>query len=202
MGRPPRLPLTIFERTGVADHQSLARDHLAYCNLATDRQQSAHDIVREHHALTISRVERRNPALSDALRANLKFAIGCWVWVYNTAVTIRLGAKTDTDAKVLKAKRSLNWTDIYEVLGVGPCIPADTPDGLPWALGSCILIYPPTCPVRMLAGAFRCNPARPVPTPTHDHGAMPKYLSAGLTRYVLNNFSRKSPLYHLSLIHI
>ena len=32
MGRLPRLPLTVFERTGVAGHQSLARDHLAYCD--------------------------------------------------------------------------------------------------------------------------------------------------------------------------
>ena len=39
MGRLPRLPLTVFERTGVAGHPSLARDHLAYCDLATDRQQ-------------------------------------------------------------------------------------------------------------------------------------------------------------------
>ena len=100
MSTLPRLPLTIFERTGVFGRQSLARDHLTYFDVATDRQQRAYDIVRKHHALTISRVERRNPALSDALRANLKFAIGCWVWVYNTAVTIRLGAKTDTDAKL------------------------------------------------------------------------------------------------------
>ena len=38
MGRLPRLPLTDFDRTGVVGHQSLARDHLAYCDLATDRQ--------------------------------------------------------------------------------------------------------------------------------------------------------------------
>ena len=36
MGRLPRLPLTTFERTGVAGHQSLAGDHLAYCDLVTD----------------------------------------------------------------------------------------------------------------------------------------------------------------------
>ena len=69
MGRLRRLPRTSFERTGVLGHQSLARDHLAYCDLATDRQQRAYDFVREHHALTVSRVERRNSALSDALRA-------------------------------------------------------------------------------------------------------------------------------------
>ena len=64
-GRLPRIPLTIFERTGVFGHQSLARDHLAYCDLATDRHQRAYDIVSERHALTVSRVERRNSALSD-----------------------------------------------------------------------------------------------------------------------------------------
>ena len=100
----------IFERTGVAGHQSLARDHLAYCDLATDRQQRAYDIVREHHALTVSRVERRNSALSDALHPVPKFTVFVWVRVYNAASTMRQGTKTDTDTMVLKDKLSLNWT--------------------------------------------------------------------------------------------
>ena len=58
-----------------------------------------------------------------------KFAFGGMVWVYNMAATIRQGAKMDADAKVLKAKLSLNWTGPYKVLAVGPCTPADTPDG-------------------------------------------------------------------------
>ena len=49
--------------------------------------------------------------------------------MHNTVATIRHGAKTDTDAKVLKAKLSLNWTDPYKVLAVCPCSAADTPDG-------------------------------------------------------------------------
>ena len=76
MGRLPRLPLTIFERAGVAGHQSLARDHLAYCDLATDRQQRAYDILREHHALTVARMNRRNSALADALRPVPKLDFG------------------------------------------------------------------------------------------------------------------------------
>ena len=72
MGRLPRLPLTMFERAGVAGHQSLARDHLAYCDLATDCQQRAYDIVREHQALFVARVNRCNSALSGALRPFLK----------------------------------------------------------------------------------------------------------------------------------
>ena len=55
IGRLPRLPQTVFDRTGVVGHQSLARDHLAYCDLATDLKKRANDIVRAHHALTVSR---------------------------------------------------------------------------------------------------------------------------------------------------
>ena len=95
-----------MECTGVAGHQSLARDQFGYCDSATDRQQRAYDIVRERHALIVSRVERRNSALPDALRPVPKIAVGGWVWVYNTAATIRQSAKTGTDAKILKAKFS------------------------------------------------------------------------------------------------
>ena len=38
MGKLPRLALTNFDRSGVAGYQSLARDHLAYCDLASERQ--------------------------------------------------------------------------------------------------------------------------------------------------------------------
>ena len=91
--------------------------------MATDRQQRACDIVRKYRALTVSRVERRNSFFSSALRAVPEFAVGGWVWVYNTAATIRQGAKMDTDAKVLKAKLSLNWTAPYKVLAVALCPP-------------------------------------------------------------------------------
>ena len=60
MGRLSRLLLAVFECAGVAGHQILARDQLAYCELATDHQQRAYDIVRKHHALTAARVNRRN----------------------------------------------------------------------------------------------------------------------------------------------
>ena len=106
MGRLPP-PLTVFERTRVAGHQSLARDHLAYCDQATDRQQRANDIVRKHHALNVSRVNRRNSVLVDALLPTPKFAVGGWAWVYNSASTIRQGVKANADAKVLKAKLRL-----------------------------------------------------------------------------------------------
>ena len=103
MGRFLHLPLAICERAGVAGHQTLARDHLALFDLATDRQQRAYDTVREHHALVVSFVERRSSTVSDALRPVPKFAVSSCAWVYQPAATIRQGAKTDTDANVLKA---------------------------------------------------------------------------------------------------
>ena len=73
-------------------------------------------IVRKHHALTVSRVNRRNSALANALRPVPKFAVGGWAWVHNSASTIRQGVKANTDAKVLKTKLALNWTRPYKVL--------------------------------------------------------------------------------------
>ena len=89
IGRLPRLPLTIFERSYGNGHQSLDRDQLAYCDLARDRQRRAYEIVREQHALTIARVNGRNSALSDALLRRPKYTAGGWVWIYITAATIR-----------------------------------------------------------------------------------------------------------------
>ena len=146
MSRLPRLPLTVFERTGAAGHQSLARDQLAYYDLATDRLQ------RANHALTVSRVNHRNPALADALRPDPKVAVGGWALVYNSDFTIRQGVKTNTDAKVLKAKLGINWTGPYKVLAVGLCSSADTPDGSP--LGNNLLLGSPLRPAQ-----FGCSPA-------------------------------------------
>ena len=41
------------------------------------------------------------------------------------------GCEGNTDAKVLKAKLTLNWTGPYEVLAVGPCSSTETPDDSP-----------------------------------------------------------------------
>ena len=100
MGRLSRLPLTGFDRTGVVRHQSLARDHLAYCDLATDQQTRANDIVYAHHALTVSCVNRRKSSLTDALRPAPNFAVGGWAWVYESASIILQGVEANTDAKV------------------------------------------------------------------------------------------------------
>ena len=106
--RLSRLPMMISDRTGVVEHQSMVRDHLAYCDLTTDQKKCANDIVRAHHALTVFRVNRRNSALADALRPAPNVAVGGWAWVYNSASTTHQGVKANTDDKVLKAKLALN----------------------------------------------------------------------------------------------
>ena len=58
-------------------------------------------------------VERRNSAVSDAPRSVPTFAVGGWVWVYNTVAIIRQGAKTDTDVTV--SYTHLTLPTIYSV---------------------------------------------------------------------------------------
>ena len=131
MGRLPRLPLTVFDRSYGGMHQNLDRDQLAYCDLARERQQRAYELVREQHALTVARVNGRNSALSNALLRRPQYAAGGWVWVYNTAATIRQGLRKGADNKILKEKPSLNWTGPFKIIAVGPAPAANTPDGRP-----------------------------------------------------------------------
>ena len=102
MSRLPRLPLTVFKSRNFGGHQSLDRD------LAADRQRRSYDIVRKQHAITVSRLQRRNSTLTDALRKTPACAAGGWVWVYNTATTIRQGTTKGVGGAVLKIKLALN----------------------------------------------------------------------------------------------
>ena len=96
--RLPRLPLTVFDRSYGGAHQSLDRDQLAYSDLARERQQRAYELVREQHALTVAHINSRNSALSAAL-CRPKYTAGGWVWVYNTAATIRQETRKGDDSK-------------------------------------------------------------------------------------------------------
>ena len=84
------LPLAIFEHRYARGHQSLARDYLEYCDLATDRQRRAYALVRETtHALTTSHLERRNSVLSKVLKEPPLpiYTIGGWVCMYGSTTT-------------------------------------------------------------------------------------------------------------------
>ena len=75
----PHLPLTIVEHRYARGHQRLTRDRLERCDLAADRQWRAYALVREQHAITVSRVEHRNSRLSNALKQHLTYTVGGWV---------------------------------------------------------------------------------------------------------------------------
>ena len=112
------------------------------------------------------------------LRPAPKFAVGGWDWVYTSASTIRQGVKANTDAKVLKAKHALNWTDPYKVLAVGPCSSTETADGSPLGDNLLYLDFPSD-----LSGsdahwrvAIECG--KPCANP-HDSSDVAKYLPGG-----------------------
>ena len=67
----------------------------------------------------------------DALRRSPPFTTGGWTWIYNSAATIRQGAKKGTDATVLKTKLSFNWIGPFKILAVGPAPASAIPDGRP-----------------------------------------------------------------------
>ena len=197
IGRLPRPLLAVFDRSHGGARQSLDRDHLAYCDLARERQQRAYELVREQHALTTARINGRNSTLSDALLSRPKYVAGGWVWVYNTAATTRQGLRKGADNKVLKERLSLNWTGPFKIIAVGPSPAHSQPDGRP--LGDKLLYL--DLPSNMSGPAakprvtvVRCKPcANP-----YDTSDMPRHLPAGLAQYVLHTFATKSPPYHVT----
>ena len=104
---------------------------LAYIDLATARQQRAYRVVREFHALHVSRLDRRNAALMDALRLLPPFSVIGWAWIHNSAATIRQGVRKGTDAVVIKTKLSFSWIGPFKVLVVGPAPASAVPVGRP-----------------------------------------------------------------------
>ena len=176
IGRLPRLPLTVFDRSYGGIHQNLDRDQLAYCDLAREHQQRAYELVREQHALTVARVNGRNSALSDALLRHPQYAADGWVWIYNTAATIRQGLRKGVDNKVLKGKLSLNWTGPFKNIAVGPAPAADTPDRRP--LGDKLLYLDLPSNLSGPAAKPRVTAARCKPAPTHT---MPQHTAAAVT---------------------
>lgn len=63
----------------------------ATCSLSDlihERQQRVYELVREYHALTITRINCRNSAISEALFRRPSYTVDGWVLIDNTATTI------------------------------------------------------------------------------------------------------------------
>ena len=109
MGRlPPPFP-TVFDLPNIGGHESLNRDHLAYMDLATARQQHAYRAARELHAIYASRLDHRNALLMDDPRLLPNVFVNGWEWIYNSTATVPQGTRNVADAIVLKTKLPFNW---------------------------------------------------------------------------------------------
>ena len=144
-----------------------------------------------YDAMIASRVERRNSALSDALRQVSNTVVGNWSWLYNTTSTFRQGVKAGTDAKArLRPRLRPNWAGPCEILAAGPCPSSDTPDGSSLGYELLCLGLPTDIPgtyAHRCVSVERCKPC----ANSHDRGHLSKYLPDGLTQYVLNIFTKK-----------
>ena len=105
--------------------------------------------------------------------------------------------KANTDTQLLTAKLAIKWTGSYKVLAVGRCPSADTPDGSPLDDNLLYSDLPSALPGSDARRRMAIELRKPCTNP-HDSSDIPKCLQAGLTRYVLNNFSKKSPPYHVT----
>ena len=122
---------------------------------------------------------------------------GGWVWVYNTAATIRQGLRKCVDNKVLKEELSLDWTGPFKIVDVGPSPAANQPDGHP--LGDKLLYLDLPSNLSGPAAKPRVTVARCKPCANpYDVDDMPRHLPASLTQYALHAFATKSPLYHVT----
>lgn len=125
----------------------------------------------------VSRIERRNSALSDAFHKLPTYTAGGWVWVHNSESIVRLGVRAGTDDKVLKAKLPLLWTDPFVILAVGPCLKA--PDRISLAAKLLFLDLPSDLPgtaSKRRVSVVRCKPC----LNPHDADDMPRFVPAGL----------------------
>ena len=199
IGWRPRIHLTIFERTGIVGHQSLAGDHLAYCDVATDRQQGASDIVREHHALTVSLAwnATTQPSLTHCARfPKSPFAVGC-EYAIRLPPSAKARRRTRTPRSSTPSSRSTGWTPT--VSSQLALLPPPTPrTALPWVLSSYILDLPSDMPGSDVVGAFRYNASSPAPTPTTMAWRNTEVLTSRVDAIRAQQFLEDSTPYHVT----
>ena len=153
-------------------------------DLPTDQQQPSYSLLHKLYRITTSSLQRQNASIMAALSVSPPSTAGGWGWVYNSASTIRHGAKKDTDTTVRKTKLSLDWNEHSRFLPWARLPPA-TPRQPPPARQATIH-RPAFRPSRTrLVSVKRCKPCRS-PDGTTD---LPKYLLRDLTTYVLTAFA-------------
>ena len=97
------------------------------------------------------------------------------MWTCNTVATIRQEAKAGSDAKVIKAKLSLNWTGPFKIGGPSPA--GATPDGGPLAFKLLYLDLPndmPGADTPCRVSLVRCKPCGTPTTATTSRNFCPR----------------------------
>ena len=146
--------------------------------------------MQESHLIAMSKVQRSNTKLLAILHKLPNFEVGNWVWIYNPQATVGQGVSEDNSHFVTKL--SLNWTGPYKNLAVGPGL---GPDGRPVADKTLYLDLPTDMPGKDQKKRVSVDRCKICHNPSDDSD-IPKYLPAGLSKYMLHSFTDKSPPFH------
>ena len=189
LGRMPRLPMTVIDECVVKGHTGERQDQLLYLDIVRERQQRAFELVQESHLIAMSKIQRSNTKLLAILHKLPNFEVGNWVWTYNPQAIIGQGGGGDSSQIVTKL--SLNWTGPYKILVVAPGL---GPDGRPVADKTLELYLdlPTDMPGKDQKKRVSLDRCKMCHNPSDDLD-IPKYLPAGLSKYVLHSFTDKSP---------
>ena len=187
----PRLPMAIIDECVVKRHTGEKQDQLLYLDIVRERQQLAFELGQESHLIAISKIQRPNTKLLAILHKLPNFEVGnYWVWIYNPQATAGQGVSDDSSH--LATKLPLNWTGPYKILVVGPGL---GPDGRPVADKTLYLDLPTDMPGKDQEKRVSVDLCKMCHNLSDDSG-IPKYLTAGLSKYVLHSFTDKSPPFH------
>ena len=96
---------------------------------------------------------------------------------------------------LFRANLSLNWTGRFKMLMVGHALAESAPDGRPLTAKLLYLDLPNDMPGMNTACRVLVVRYKPCANP-HDISDLPRFLPAGLTPYVLYNYTSKSTPYH------
>ena len=190
LGRMPRLLMVIIDECIVKGHACEKQDQLLYLDIVRERQHRAFELVQESHLIAMPKIQRSNTKLLAILHKLPNFEVGNWLWIYNPQATV--GQVVSEDNSHLVTKLSLNWTGPYKILEMGPGL---GPDGRPVADKTLYLYFPTDMPGQDQKKRVSVDRCKMCNNPSDDSD-IPKYLPAGLSKYVLHSFTDKSPPFH------
>ena len=140
----------------------------------------------------MSKIQRSNTKLLAILHKLPNFEVGNCVWIYNSQATVGQGVSEDN--LHLVTKLSLNWTGPKNILVVRPGLGQD---GRPVADKTLYLDLPYDMPGKDQTRRVSVDRCKMCHNPRlSEDSDIPKYLPAGLSKYVLYSLTDKLPPFH------